>query len=169
LKITLCEIDLAGFLREIIDEIMGSSKNNPAIHFSYDKNRFIIVSDKKLLRQIFLNLIANAVKFTPSGKNIYLNLSFDPKLEISEADSQQKKIKVEIKDEGIGIPGEDLNNIFEPFSRAKNADEIKGSGLGLSIVKRAVDLLDGEITVESKLNKGTAFSIILPTNLLKYI
>jgi signal transduction histidine kinase len=67
----------------------------------------------------------------------------------------------------IGIPEEDLNNIFEPFSRAKNADEIKGSGLGLSIVKRAVDLLHGEIKVQSKLNEGTAFNVTLPVNHLK--
>jgi PAS domain S-box-containing protein len=168
LKITLCEIDFAGFLREIIDEVAGSSNNNPKINFLYNGDSFIIVSDKKLLRQIFLNLIANAVKFTPGGKNIYLYLSSDRRPGISGADSNSsKKFKVEIKDEGIGIPDEDLDNIFAPFSRAKNADEIRGSGLGLSIVKRAVDLLHGEITVESKLNQGTAFSVILPVNQLK--
>ena len=128
----------------------------------------IICSDKKLLRQIFLNLISNAVKFTPDENNIYLTLSFDADAKIpADASNVSKYFKVEIKDDGIGIPEEDLNNIFEPFSRAKNADEIKGSGLGLSIVKRAVDLLHGEIKVQSKLNEGTAFNVILPVNHLK--
>ncbi|HVO74478.1 MAG TPA: PAS domain-containing sensor histidine kinase [Ignavibacteriaceae bacterium] len=168
IKISLCEIHIAGFLHEIIDEVTGSSNNNSAVHFLYNEDPVIIISDKKLLRQIFLNLIGNAVKFTPPGKNIYLNLSFDAEPGISAGDSNRpKKFKVEIKDEGIGIPGEDLDKIFEPFNRAKNADEIRGSGLGLSIVKRAVDLLHGEITVESKLNEGTAFSVILPVNQLK--
>jgi PAS domain S-box-containing protein len=163
LKIVPCEIDLAPFLREIIDEVTGNSKKHPKIHFMYNGSSFKIFSDKKLLRQIFLNLISNAVKFTPSGNNIYLRLSFDAEAKTSAADlNTSKKFKVEIEDEGMGIPEEDLNNVFEPFSRAKNADEIKGSGLGLSIVKRAVDLLQGEITVRSKLNEGTAFIICLP-------
>jgi PAS domain S-box-containing protein len=163
LKIVSCEIDLVPFLREIIDEVTGNSKKHPEIHFKYKGNSFKIFSDKKQLRQIFLNLISNAVKFTPSGNNIYLRLSFDAEAKTSAADlNTSKKFKVEIEDEGIGIPEEDLNNVFEPFSRAKNADEIKGSGLGLSIVKRAVDLLQGEIAVQSKLNEGTAFTICLP-------
>jgi signal transduction histidine kinase len=70
--------------------------------------------------------------------------------------------EAEIKDEGIGIPIEDLHNIFEPFIRAKNVEEVKGSGLGLSIVKRAVDLQNGKISVTSKLNEGTTFKVILP-------
>ncbi|MGE5795887.1 MAG: PAS domain S-box protein [Ignavibacteria bacterium] len=168
LKIVPSEIDLAGFLREIIDEAAGSSEKHPGVHFECRGESFKIYSDKKLLRQIFLNLISNAVKFTSSENNIYLTLSFDADSKNPEAASNiSQHFKVEIKDDGIGIPEEDLDNIFEPFSRAKNADEIKGSGLGLSIVKRAVDLLHGEIKVQSKLNEGTAFNVILPVTHLK--
>ena len=154
IKITPEEIDINSFVKEIIEEIKISSPDHPAIDFSHKKNPLIVFTDKKLVRQILLNLISNAAKFTPAKNNVYINLT-----------SNQNVTEIEIKDEGIGIPEEDLTNIFEPFIRAKNSADIKGSGLGLSIVKRAVELLNGEINVTSKLNEGSVFKVILPTKI----
>jgi signal transduction histidine kinase len=70
----------------------------------------------------------------------------------------------EIQDSGIGIPPEDLNHLFEPFSRGSNCGNIPGTGLGLAIVKRCVDIHHGHIEVKSTVNVGTTFKIILPKN-----
>jgi signal transduction histidine kinase len=156
IKTNPVEFDIINFIKDIIDEVKAGFKVCPVIHFTYMENSFTngenqILADKKLIRQIFLNLISNAVKFTPEHSNIYVKLN-----------SNKETYEAEIRDEGIGIPEEDLCNIFEPFIRAKNAGEVKGSGLGLSIVKRAVELLNGKIEVTSKLNEGTTFKVLLP-------
>jgi len=151
IRITLTEIDFISFVNELIEEIKISSQENISINFHHSVSSLKITTDKKLLRQIFLNLISNAVKFSSKKNNVYINLTSD-----------QSVFTTEIKDQGIGIPNDDLDNIFEPFIRAKNTGETKGSGLGLSIVKRAVELLNGEIKVKSKLNEGTVFTVSLP-------
>ena len=108
-----------------------------------------------MLRQILINLISNAVKFTPSPKSIFVNIKTLPNESI-----------IEIKDEGRGIPADDLKNIFEPFIRAKNVGETKGNGLGLSIVKHALEQLKGDIKVKSKINEGSVFIVSLPNVLV---
>ncbi len=150
IKITPVEIDIVNFLKELIDEIKNSLEKYPEIQFNTKKS-LKVFADKKLLRQIFMNLISNAVKFTPEKRNVFISLTVN-----------QKTFSVKIKDEGIGIPNKELENIFQPFIRAKNAAEIKGSGLGLSIVKQAVELLNGEIKVTSKINEGSVFTVSLP-------
>ena len=110
-----------------------------------------LLSDKKLLRQIFINLISNAVKYTPADKNVYISFEEQPEL-----------IILRVEDEGIGIPEEDFSTLFEPFMRSKNIGKIKGTGLGLPILKRAVELLGGRIDFASKLNIGSTFNVYLP-------
>lgn len=151
IKILPVEIDIVNFLQELIEEVKAVSEKFTSIQFIHSNNPQKIFADKKLLRQIFLNLISNAVKFTPANKNILIKLTYAPEI-----------VKIEIKDEGIGIPKTDLNNIFEPFIRANNVSEIKGSGLGLSIVKRALDLLNCNIKVSSKVNEGSVFTVTIP-------
>ena len=154
IKISKDDIDVVKFLQDLIDEVKNNFKKTPRIHFEYPKKTLKLFADKKLLRQIFLNLFSNSVKYTLPKNNIFISLTIT-----------EKNFKVKIEDEGIGIPKEELKNIFEPFIRAKNASEIKGSGLGLSIVKRAIDLQNGEIKVNSKLNEGSVFTVILPLSL----
>jgi PAS domain S-box-containing protein len=145
------KINIISFLKDLIEELKLISKEYPLINFSYDKKSKIIVADKKLLCRIFQNLISNAIKFTPAVKNIFISLKSDG-----------EKFYFEVKDEGMGIPEDDITNIFEPFIRSRNSADIKGSGLGLSIVKHSVELLHGEIKVSSKLNKGSVFTVTLP-------
>ena len=76
----------------------------------------------------------------------------------------QQQLIIEISDEGIGIPAEEVDKIFDSFYRSKNTGTIEGTGLGLAIVKRAVDLHGGEIKVNSELNKSTRFTITIPIN-----
>ena len=104
---------------------------------------------------VLINLLDNAIKYTPS----------EGKIEVT-ADSDRKKIIIEIKDSGIGIPQEDIPHVFDEFYRAENARiiEKEGTGLGLAITKKIIQKYGGSITVESKVNEGTKFTIILPVS-----
>jgi signal transduction histidine kinase len=109
--------------------------------------------DEKLLRQILTNLLSNAIKYSPDGGTVRFNLECMEDVAI-----------LSIQDEGIGVPAEDLPQLFESFHRATNVGTIPGTGLGLAIVKKCVDLHGGQITVDSVVNEGTRFTITLPLN-----
>jgi signal transduction histidine kinase len=96
-------------------------------------------------------LLDNAVKYSKAGNTVVLSLA-------KNAD----KAIIKVQDQGIGIPEADHTALFEPFRRASNVGEVNGSGLGLSIVKEAVELHSGTITFETKLGEGTTFVITLP-------
>ena len=110
-----------------------------------------LVTDEKLLRNVQINLFTNAIKFSPSKDEISLNVL-----------DQDSFITLEVRDEGIGIPKDEIGLIFEPFVRGKGTNAIHGTGLGLSIVKKAVELLSGRIRVESRCGKGSVFTVTLP-------
>jgi signal transduction histidine kinase len=107
--------------------------------------------DKKLLRQLLSNLLCNAIKYSPAGGQVHLELT-----------CQDDKAIFQIQDQGIGIPREEQSRLFEFFYRAKNVGAIAGTGLGLAIVKTCVDLHRGEITVNSEVGVGTRFTVSLP-------
>ena len=109
-------------------------------------------TDREKLRQIVLNLLDNAVKFTERG-------------EIKIAASQQNgSLKLVVSDTGIGIEQKELKKIFEEFHRGDSSStkKYRGTGLGLAIVKKFVNLLGGEVTVESEVGKGSVFTVTLP-------
>jgi PAS domain S-box-containing protein len=106
--------------------------------------------DEKLVSHSIENIISNAYKYSTGG-NIYLDLIYEA-----------KRVIINIKDHGAGIPEEDIKNLFQPFYRATNTSEIDGTGLGLSIVKEFIEIHGGEIFLTSKINKGTTVSVILP-------
>jgi PAS domain S-box-containing protein len=110
-------------------------------------------TDKKLLHNILVNLISNAIKFSDEGKTITL-----------EASNVKDKVIVRVEDQGIGIGKEDQEHLFTSFFRAANALNIQGTGLGLHIVRRYVDLLGGEVALTSELNKGTTIIFSIPIN-----
>ena len=101
-----------------------------------------------MFKNIIINLLSNAVKFSPEGSDILVNTSIGNGLFI-----------LKVKDFGIGIPAEDQEHLFERFFRATNAVNIQGTGLGLHIVGRYAELMDGVITVNSREGKGTEFII----------
>ena len=109
-------------------------------------------TDREKLRQIILNLLDNAVKFTERGE-----------IKIS-ASQQNGSLKLVVSDTGIGIEKEDLNKIFEEFHRGDSSStkKYRGTGLGLAIVKKFVNLLGGEVAVESEVGKGSVFTVTLP-------
>ena len=120
-------------------------------------------SDPDRIKQIMMNLISNAYKFTNQG-SITLNFSLFDK---SERNNNSRILKVEVIDTGIGIPEEDIKNLFQLFGmidRHRQQFNMKGTGLGLTISKKLVTLLGGEITLESKENIGTKVSFTIKEN-----
>jgi PAS domain S-box-containing protein len=121
------------------------------IKFRENQRPPTFVTDEKLLRNITINLVTNAIKFSPASSEVYLNI-----------DWRHSHVAFSVEDRGIGIPPDELKNLFIPFSRGSNVGAIEGSGLGLSIVKKAVELLNGTIEVTSTVGAGTRFTVILP-------
>lgn len=110
-----------------------------------------LVTDEKLLRNVLINLLTNAVKFSPDREEVLLNVL-----------DEGRYITFEVSDDGIGIAEDELPLIFEPFVRGRETNNIQGTGLGLSIVKKAVDLLKGSIHVKSKPGRGSVFKVTIP-------
>jgi predicted ATPase/signal transduction histidine kinase/CheY-like chemotaxis protein/tRNA A-37 threonylcarbamoyl transferase component Bud32 len=115
--------------------------------------------DEIRLRQVLLNLVGNAVKFTEKGG---IGISVKP-LRLEDHAEGKIDLRIAVEDSGIGIPSEELDGIFEPFVQRKGvtARQYGGTGLGLGICKRLVEMMDGEISVESEVGKGSAFKITL--------
>lgn len=139
------------FFKTILADVEESFSNSHRIDFKYEPEGFEFISDEKLMRNILINLLNNAIKFSPEEKHVMLRVEKKPDM-----------LVLQVKDHGIGIPENDLHKIFEPFNRAENVGTIRGTGLGLSIVKKAVDLLKGTISVVSESGQGTQFTITLP-------
>lgn len=136
---------------EFLDEVKITDHNKHAFHLVNDGNCNSVMADPRLLRHILLNLLSNAAKYTPAGRRIWMETACDGDY-----------ITLRVRDEGIGIPPNDLDKIFDAFHRASNIGEVRGTGLGLMIVKTAVDIHGGTIECESELNVGTTFTVRLP-------
>jgi signal transduction histidine kinase len=144
---------ISQLLEECTEIIQGEVREKNQI-FTLDINNGIppIEADREKLKQVILNLFNNAVKYTPPGGKIDVNLSANDYEEI-----------IKIADTGIGIPTDSLPFIFDKFYRVTNADlESKGTGLGLAISQRIIEAHQGRIEVESKLGNGSTFTVFLP-------
>lgn len=141
--------DLVQFCQTLIGESQYARPQQP-IRFSSQSRQIIAHLDERLLRSVLTNLLHNAIRYTPAHKPIQLRLS-----------KRLNQAIFKVQDEGIGIPPEDLPHLFEPFHRGKNVSNIPGTGLGLNIVKQFVDLQKGKISVSSRLNQGSTFTVWL--------
>jgi len=144
-------LDLQKICLAVVEESNLNLKGNNRIHFNYMADLKEVYLDNRPLKQILSNLLSNAVKYSPVSANIYFNV-----------DSNDSKIIFNVKDEGIGIPKAEQGKIFDSFHRGKNIGTTPGTGLGLTIVKRMVELINGKIYLESEVNKGTSFTIEIP-------
>ncbi|HLO74521.1 MAG TPA: ATP-binding protein [Flavobacterium sp.] len=132
-------------------------KNSNQIHIDVDSNiPEVVIGDKIRLSQIFINLISNSLKFTTNG---YVTV----KASLVEKTGNKTQIKFQVIDNGIGIAKKDQEKVFEKFVQVvRKEDDYQGTGLGLTIVKKMVELFKGTITLESEVNKGTTVTFILP-------
>jgi PAS domain S-box-containing protein len=143
-------MNLDEFMTTLIAEHRHSSRNSHPIDYISRGDCTHVMGDKKLIRQIMTNLISNSLKYSTEGSQIVVRMGCNGAL-----------ATIDVEDEGIGIPSEQFDQIFEPFFRAKNVGDIIGTGLGLPIVKRSVEAHGGSITVSARKPTGTKFSITL--------
>ncbi|TZF86239.1 PAS domain S-box protein (plasmid) [Pedobacter sp. BS3] len=146
-------IDLVKFAEEITEELQMISRDNQSIIYQHTGFDRMVSLDQNLLKNCIINLITNAIKY--SGENTFIEFN----TQITPAECI-----ITVKDNGIGIPQTDHKNLFEPFFRAHNTGNIPGTGLGLHIVKRYAQLMNGTVSFESDINKGTIFTLTFPLN-----
>ncbi|ERI93358.1 phage tail component protein [Clostridiales bacterium oral taxon 876 str. F0540] len=156
IKISKRNLDIVFITKSITESVQAYAcqKEINLIFTSQFKEKVIGIDDEKYER-ILLNLLSNAIKFTPKGKAITVNLSI-----------RKDNVCIEVKDEGIGIPKDKKKVIFERFGQVDSSlsRRAEGTGIGLSLVKRFVDALDGNISVKSVVGEGSTFTILLPNS-----
>ena len=151
------DFDLGGMIRDIID-LMGHRAEAKGLQLILDQSSAFpryIHADPAKLRQMLINLLGNAVKYTNEG-GITLRLG------ATSTDDSKVRLAFEVEDSGIGIAEEDLECIFEPFAQVGEQTDTKGTGLGLAITRQYVELMGGELTVESEPGRGSMFRFEIP-------
>lgn len=144
-------LNLEQYCRHLIEEIQLSAGNQHRLVFICQGNAVPVCLDEKLLHSILSNLLSNAIKYSPQGGNVSLTLEF-----------QSDTVALTVRDQGIGIAPDDQKQLFEPFYRGKNVRTIPGTGLGLVVVKKCVDLHQGKIDITTELGRGTSCLVVLP-------
>ena len=144
-------LELRAFVRRLVDEVLSATGRRCPIKLLLHEIPAPIQADERLLRHIFTNLLTNAVKYSDAGQMVLFEIGCD-----------EGEIVCVVRDQGIGIPEADQEWLFSAFYRGHNVSDRPGTGLGLVIVKRCVDLHRGEIRVESKLAEGTVVTVRLP-------
>jgi len=149
-SISITQFAVKEFAEDVLDEMKAHLKPEQQLHLECSESG-LFNTDKRMLKNIVINLLGNAIKFSNPGSSIGWKMSLT---------SQQ--LQIDVSDEGLGIPEEDQSHLFASFFRGKNVTNIQGTGLGLPIVKRYVDLLKGTIRFTSVVDEGTHFTVTLP-------
>ncbi len=144
-------LDLPALCRRLVDEIESAMNRRCPIDLRLPEHLEPARGDESLLRHIFTNLLSNAVKYSPTGQAVDFTVSRSGEHAI-----------VVISDRGCGIPEQDQQRVFQAFHRGTNVGQIPGTGLGLMIVRRCVEMHGGEISFESLEGQGTTFTVTLP-------
>ena len=153
-KMSLDKVSIYQVFKEVYEmTIYMANSKNIKLDYYFDDKEIEILSNRDYIKQIFLNLVDNAIKYTPENKKIEVYVK-----------KENENITIKVIDEGVGIPKEDINRIFERFYRVDKARsrDVGGTGLGLAITKHIVKSLDGTIVVNSELNKGSEFIVTIP-------
>lgn len=150
IQATVTAFNLPETVQDTIEEIRGLVKEGQEIKYNHEGGT-LVNSDKNLVKNILINLISNAVKFSEAGADVRVHTSV-----------RGGKVSIAVQDQGIGISAEDQAHLFSSFFRGKNAANIPGTGLGLHIVKRYADLLGGTIKLKSGLGEGTTITVDFP-------
>ncbi len=147
-EVQYADVDFGMFCIEMAEEINPMLKKGQHIFVKHPQGNMVFKTDKSLLKLILINLLTNASKYSDEGAEIHCIVK-----------KVIKEVELDIIDQGIGIPEEDKPHIFDRFFRASNVTNIKGTGLGLNIVKRYIELLGGTIRFDSTLGKGSTFTV----------
>lgn len=145
------EIDVVHLCIELVEELRSLTKPGQEVDYDHHGDERTLFQDQQMLNHVLSNLVQNAIKYTPEGKRIKLATTLSDGI-----------LSICVQDEGIGIPLEDQQHLFERFFRASNAFTVQGTGLGLNIVRKYLDLMGGRIDFTSEPGKGSTFTATLP-------
>lgn len=145
---------LQQFCQEVVELLQTEADLPCEIQFSYAAEYTVVEVDQTLLRQVLINLLSNAIKYSPAGETV--------ELRVACSRSNQDAVEFQICDRGIGIPRLSQPYLFDAFYRGSNVGEIRGTGLGLTIVKRCVEIYQGQIQFDSQEGMGTTVTVTLP-------
>lgn len=149
-EVRMEDFDLIAALREHFDAVRAGPGAAHAMTFESNVERCDVRSDRMHLCYVVMNLLLNAVKYSPAGGEIQL------KIERSAASA-----KFSVSDQGMGVPEADVAQLFSPFFRASNVGERPGSGMGLAIVKKSAQLIGARVDIETRANQGSTFTVTL--------
>lgn len=144
-------IDVAALVAEVVEELQMDVNTSHTIEVNLDEEVSEAVLDERLMKHLVTNLLTNAMKYSPDAARVFLDVSVD-----------DDELVIVVEDTGLGIAPNDLDRLFESYYRGENVGNIKGTGLGLALVKTAVDQHSGSIHVESELGGGTTFTVRIP-------
>lgn len=147
-EIEKTSFNLFDFCQGLVSEMENITKAGQAVKIDMSNEINILAQDKRILRNVLINLISNAIKYSPEDSSIDLRAS-----------TEKGKVVIEVEDYGMGIPKDEQKHMFTRFFRAKNAINIEGTGLGLNIVKRYIELMNASISFKSQTEVGTKFTI----------
>jgi PAS domain S-box-containing protein len=145
------QVDLVAFCQHLIQDLQSSLGWEHRLELDWHAQESWVCLDSKLLRQILNNLLGNAIKYSAPGSTVTLRVNH-----------RDDRLQFQVQDQGIGIPQEEQQHLFNDFYRAGNVGAVTGTGLGLAIVKNSVERYGGAITVASNLGVGTTFTVTLP-------
>ena len=167
MELQVCSFSLNKLIQEVTATIQPlAEKNSNTLDIQISNQIDIVNTDKTKLRQILFNLLSNACKFTSQG---LIRISVDKACGTRNDGTHNDHVVVGIQDTGIGIPSDKIGTLFDAFTQVDSAYNRKyqGTGLGLALSRKLSQLMGGDITVTSQLNKGTTFTLTLPVNLAK--
>lgn len=144
-------LDIVDYCKRLVGEFSLTHKQTHHLLFNSSQSQIMVMVDVKLMRQVFSNLISNALKYSPNGEIVQIDVQHEG-----------RSVIITVQDKGIGIPKADQSRLFEPFHRGSNVGTTPGTGLGLAIAKQAIMLHNGTIDVESDEGKGTMIIVRLP-------
>ena len=144
-------IDIVHLCIGLIEELRSMAKPAQALEYDHRTDERNVTLDRSMLVNTITNLVTNAIKYSPEGRPIILRTAVE-----------NSCLRIEVIDKGMGIPAADQIHLFEPFFRAQNVLTIQGTGLGLNLVKRYLDLMGGQITFTSTPGEGTTFNLLIP-------
>jgi signal transduction histidine kinase len=144
-------VDLLDYCQKLVESFIVKPEHQSAIIFQIEGSLERGLWDVNLIKHILTNLLGNAIKYSPQGNPVEFKIIVE-----------SEQVVFKIIDRGIGIPSKDQENLFKPFYRGSNVDNIQGTGLGLAIVGRCVEAHKGQIYIESEEGKGTKITVILP-------
>ena len=139
------------FCKRVLDDFKLNIRDSHFIEYSPAQPEILVCTDEELLRRVLDNLLSNAIKYSAAGSTVQVAVWVE-----------NLQVNLRVSDHGLGIPPDEQAKLFDPFFRGKNVADIPGNGLGLMIVKKSLELMQGSIDVSSEVGAGTAVLVRFP-------